>query len=194
MIEINLVPPQLRKQTKGKMLLGHFKIPMEVIIGILGGVIFLLVFVHFILFFINFYQIAAYKNLQSQWEKIAPEKKAVDIVLTKLRQLQGDTKALEEITVQKQNNWSQKWNLLSDFLPKGVWLTNLDLKDDVFIVAGSSLSRQQKDISSVNAFTSSLKDSQEFMKFFADMELGSIQRRQLGTIDIVDFSIMFKLE
>ena len=194
MIEINLVPPQFLKQTKGKMLLGHFKIPKEVIVGILGGLIFLLVFVHFVLFFINFYQIAAYKNLQSKLNKISSEKKEVDGVLTRLRQLQGDTKSIEDVTVQKQNNWSQKWNLLSDLLPKGVWLTNVDLKDDIFVVTGSALSRQQKDISSVHTFAASLKESQEFMRFFTDMELGSIQRRQMGTVDIVDFSIMFKLK
>ena len=46
MIEINLIPYSLRKKKKDKFSLTEFNVPLEIVIGLGGGLIVLLVLVH----------------------------------------------------------------------------------------------------------------------------------------------------
>ena len=61
MIEINLLPPELRKKKK-RLLPGGVNIPLEVIIGSAGGLIILLIFVHVALLGINIIKLNTHKS------------------------------------------------------------------------------------------------------------------------------------
>ncbi|MCK4882905.1 MAG: hypothetical protein KAS92_07770, partial [Candidatus Omnitrophica bacterium] len=71
MININLIPPHLKKKAKSK-LLGKVNIPLEVIIGCGGGLLVLLGVVHVLLLFVNIGKLAQHKTLQKQWETMRP--------------------------------------------------------------------------------------------------------------------------
>jgi len=193
-IEINLIPPHLRKK-KRKGIASGINIPLEVLIGSAGGLIILLVLVHFSLLFVNMNKLAKHKKLQKEWENILPAKENVDVVISELRGLQEKSKAIKEILGDEARiSWSQKLNILSDSLPKGIWLRKVVLKEKKFLIEGSAISRQKKEMINVHSLTANLKKEEDFLKHLSDLELGAIHRRRIKKIEIADFIITTKLQ
>ncbi|MBN1869966.1 MAG: PilN domain-containing protein [Candidatus Omnitrophica bacterium] len=193
MININLIPPHLRKKEKGR-LLGKVSIPLEIIIGCGGGLLVLLGVVHVLLLFVNIGKLAQHKALQKQWENMRPGKENVDSVVNEMRKFQGKYKAIEDIGGENSLSWAQKLNILSDNLPRGVWLKKIDLSEDTLFIEGSAISKETSEIISIHHFTANLKQDGSFMEHFTDLELGSIQRRKIKNVEIADFVITMKVK
>lgn len=193
MININLTPPHLKKKEKSH-LLGKVNIPLEVIIGCGGGLLVLLGVVHVLLLFVNIGKLAQHKGLQKQWETMRPSKENVDSVVSEMRSLQGKYKSIEEITDKMGVSWGQKLNILSDSLPRGVWLKKVALDEDVLYLEGSAIPKESSEIISIHHFTSKLKQNESFVEHFTDLELGSIQRRRIKSVEIADFVITMKVQ
>ncbi len=193
MIDINLVPPHLRKQQKSRIL-GAINIPLEIIIGCGGGLLFLLGMIHIVLLLVNVGKLARYKSLQNQWELMRSDKENVDSVVSKMRTFQGKYTALENIAKKAELSWAQKLNLLSEFLPRGMWFKKIALNDEMLFIEGSVLSQNANEIASVNHLISKLKGSDEFMRDFTELELGSIQKRKIKNVEVADFVITMKLK
>lgn len=194
MIEINLVPDNLRKRRKSSSASSGINIPLEVIIGLGGGLVIILVLIHVLLLGVNVTRLSGYKSLQAQWAKIEPDKKKVDGIITELRELQKRNKDISDSLLGKRNSWSQKLNILSDCLSKGVWFKKISFIEDKFLIEGSAVSRQYEEMTSVHSFMASLKANKDFSKNLSDLELGSIQRKKIKELDIVDFVITAKLD
>ncbi len=194
MIDINLVPVKLRKTKRKKASSNALNMPVEVIIGLGGGMIVLLIVTHIALFVININKLAQHKGLKKQWEEILPSKTNVDDVLKKLRSLQSKHKAIEELTQESYIAWSQYFNILSDSLPRDVWLRRIALDDGVFFIEGSALSRDNQEMINVHKFTTKLKGTPDFLKSLENIDLGSIQRRSIKKVEIADFLITTKIK
>ena len=153
----------------------------------------LLILVHVGLLMVNIFKLNYHKGLKKQWDVISPAKTNVDKVLKEMRNLQARHKAIEKITTDDRLIWSQKLNILSDGIVRGVWLTRVRLKDGVFFIEGSAISKQNDEMINVHSFTSNLKDEKSFLDKFSDLELGSIQRRNIGKTEVSDFLITAEL-
>ncbi|HBG61051.1 MAG: hypothetical protein A2Y03_11315 [Omnitrophica WOR_2 bacterium GWF2_38_59] len=188
-IDINLVPMRLRKKKKKDFFVGGFKLPLEVVIGLGGGLIILLFVVHVVLLAINVSKLAKHNTLKASWEGIVPDKEKVDVIISELRMLQNKQSAIKKLTEEEKVIWSQKLNILSDNLPKGVWLRRIAFNEDAFFVEGSAISRQNKEMIGVHKFTANLKQDAEFLTDLTDLELGSIQMRKINKVDVADFLI-----
>ncbi len=193
MIEINLIPSQYRKKKKTGFL-GGSRLPPEIVIGSAGGLLILLVMFHIVLLFINIKILAQHRELSKKWEELQPQKVMVDGVLNQLRELQGNIKAIKDVTKKDGLRWAEKLNIVSDSIPKGVWLKKLSMNDGAFFIDGSAFSKQQKEMINVHMFDSNLKANGNFLKHFKDFEPGSIQRRKVQSMEIVDFLITIKLK
>ena len=143
MIEINLVPVDLRKR-KRKAFGGGFNIPLEIIIGSAGGLLMLLVLTHFVLIFVSIGKVGKQKILKAEWEKILPDKEKVDTIITDLRLSQKRIGEIRPLADRGDLSWSEKLNIVSDSLPRGVWLKKIALMENVLFVEGSAISRQKK--------------------------------------------------
>jgi len=194
MIEINLVPLKLRKRRKGQQLFKGFNIPLEVVIGLGGGFIVLLMGVHLFLLFTNVKKIAEHKRLKKEWALLEPDKSDVDAVISELRSLKGKQQAAEDVLVEDKISWSQKLNILSDSLPKGVWLRKIILDEEIFSIEGSAVSTEIEEMINVHSFAGNLKKQKKFLEHFEDLELGSIQRRKINKVEIADFVITARLK
>lgn len=194
MIDINLIPNQLRKKKKSGILIGGLSIPLEVIVGSVVALMMFLIIVHVFLLFTNISKLAKHKALKAKWETVSPQKKKVDAVLSELRFLQNQYKAIDGITIGREVVWSQKLNIISDSLPRGAWLRKIVLSGDIFYIEGSAISKQGDEMITVHKFTSNLKDDDVFLNRLTEFELGSIQRRKIKKIDIADFLITTKLK
>lgn len=194
MIEINLIPYSLRKNKKGKLSLKEFNIPLEIVIGLGGGLIALLILVHVFLLVINIRNVAQHKEFKKKMEAVSPEKQRVEKVINELRTLQSTQKAVGDILPERKISWSQKLNILSDSIPRGVWLKRVNLEGDVLLIEGSAISTDNEAMINVHQFTSTLKSQREFLEHFNDLELGSIQRRKIRQMDIADFMITVRIK
>lgn len=194
MIEINLIPYSLRKNKKGKFSLKEFNIPLEIVIGLGGGLIVLLILAHVFLLAINIRNVAQHKEFKKKMEAVSPEKQRVEKVINELRALQSTQMAVEDILPERKIYWAQKLNILSDSIPRGVWLKRVNLEGDVLLIEGSAISTDNEAMINVHQFTSTLKSQREFLEHFNDLELGSIQRRKIKQMDIADFMITVRLK
>ena len=193
MINVNLIPPHLRQRRKSR-LLGRLNIPLEIIIGCTAGLLMFLALIHVLLLLLNIRKLAYHQILKGKWEAMAPDKENVDSVINEMRAVQGKYKAIEEIVTKGGVSWAQKLNLLSDNLPRGMWFNKLVLDDDMLLVEGSAISRDTNEIINVHRLTVALKENEEFMRDFVDLELGSIQRRKIKNVEIADFVITMRLK
>ena len=194
MIEINLVPYSLRKNKKDKFSFRDFNIPLEIVIGLGGGLIVLLILVHVFLEVINIRNMAKHKEFQKEMEVISPQKQQVEKVINELRSLQNTQKAVQDILPDRKIFWAKKLNIFSDSIPRGVWLKRINLDGDVLLIEGSAISTDNEAMINVHQFTSTLKSQREFLEHFNDLDLGSIQRRKIKQMDIADFMITVRLK
>lgn len=194
MIDINLVPQELRKQRKGHRFLGQINIPLEIIIGCGGGLLVMLGLVHVIVVLITVGKVAQHKTLQYQWDAMKADKENVDSVIGQLKVFEGRFKVLDDLAKKGELSWAHKLNLLSDHLPRGMWFKKVALDDKMLFIEGSTISQGANEIVSVGRLISNLKRNKEFMQDFSDLEVGSIQRRRIKNVEIADFVITMKLQ
>ena len=194
MIDINLVPDHLRKKSKGKLLQGTQNVPPEIIIGIGGGLIVLLIIFHVFLLATNIYKIVQYKSLQQQWTKILPDKEKADKIINDMRSYQARFSSVDNMTKGKRIFWSEKLNIISDNLSKGIWLNKIDFDEDILLISGRALSRRNEQMLNVHTFAGILKANKDFLTHFEDLELGSMQLEKIGETEIASFLITCHLK
>ncbi len=194
MLDINLIPVAFQKKTNKSLFPAGFHIPIEVVIG-LGGFVFGAIFlVNLVLFFTRINKAARYGELKKEWQTILPEKEDVDAIINDMRQLETELKTIQSVAAENHILWSEKLNIISDQLPHGVWLKEINLKDDVFMLEGSTMVKENAELINVHRFTSNLKKDPHFLDHLTSFELGSIQRRAVGHVDIVDFLLTTKIK
>jgi len=195
MIEINLVPQQLkRKRKKWGPLAQGLNIPKEMIIGLIGGFFAILVIVSVLFQVTIFLRLGYLKGLRKQWQQIMPAKTNVDRVTNELRILQGKVKSIETIMVVNKISWAQKMNDISEAIPRGVWLTRIVATKQRLVIEGSAIAKGRDEMINVHTFASNLKGREVFVKNLDNLEVGSIQRRTIKMVEIADFSITAKVK
>jgi Tfp pilus assembly protein PilN len=187
MIEINLLPTGIRRGNRKRGLSGGFRIPLEVVIGLGGGLLMLIVVTHVVLLGINLLKVKEFRDLQAQMQDISVAKQEVEALLSDIRATEKTFDDISKVTRQRQILWSPKFNTISDILPRGVWLKRIAFSNGVLNIQGSAISRQSNEIANVHVFTANLKDSGEVFADFDNFELGSIRRRSVGKVEVADF-------
>jgi len=173
--------------------MGVIKIPIEILIGSVLGVVLFLIAVHVSLLGVNVLKLTQHNNLKKQWDVIAPAKQNVDKVIKEMRDLQAKHKAIDKITTGSRILWAQKLNILSDSIVRGVWLTRVRLSEGTFYIEGSAISKQSEEVIGIHPFTANLKADKIFIDKFQDLDLDSIQKRFIGKTEVADFVITAKV-
>jgi len=195
MIDINLIPDQLRKRRKNDFFSGGvFNIPREVLVGIGGGILALMLFVDGLVFVAKVAKFFEYQHMKSRWQAILPEKATTDAIKQNLQEVQKEVKSIKDITEGQSSSWSQKLNALSDSLPKGVWLRKITLNDKQLFIEGSTVSQGQSEIINVGSFVSNMKKDSRFINDFESIEVDYIQSRKTEGLQVSDFTILAKLK
>lgn len=193
MIDINLIPVLLRKNGKASANAVTINIPKEVLLGTGVGVVVFLVSIHLLLGVI---WMMAYKQLNAknaQWDAVVPDKAAFDKVNQQVRDLKVKVNMISDMTTKGSVLWAHKFNLISDSLPRGLWIRKMTLDKNGLTMEGSAVSKNQNEINNIGLFLSSLKQNADFMKDFSTLEVNSIQRSKSNTVDVTDFTVMAKL-
>jgi len=189
MIEINLLPERFRKKKKG-LAISFPQLPREALILFIGGILCLLILIHILLVGVLIIQRVRLSSLNRGWQKIMPAKTQVDGVKEEIAKIENRLRSFDAATdPSKRIIWAKKLNQLSDFLPGGVWLTKLSFLNERFIIEGSAISKKGEEMVMVGKFTSALKDDPVFTRDFKDIELTSINRRLIKSVEVADFVI-----
>ncbi len=189
-VQINLVPESARKKKHaGVFPIKSFHLPREVVIGLVGGLVALLVVVHVLLqalITVQFVQLHRYHKMQ---EQLAPEKTNVDRILGELRKVQANLKMIDGISKTQKIFWAEKLNAISDTITRGVWLEKMSLEGKKFTLSGSAVSKSASEMIEVNNFISKLKSNAVFAGNFTKIEPGTIKTRKVNNTPVADFTI-----
>lgn len=180
MIEINLLPDELKLRTKKETK----ALDARKILYFIPLVFAVLLIAHIYLAGILIFRNYQLNTLSHKWREFEPQRKSMEEFQKGTSQLSGNIQQLAA----KQVNWSDKLSRLILYLPSGVWFNELSFsagKD--FILKGSVVSLQKEEIVLINKFMASLRTDADFFKDFSKLELSSVQRRKIGGYDIIDF-------
>ena len=195
MIGINLVPPHLRKKSgKGLEVLASIDLPKEILLGAGSLFLLILILIHAVLlglWTVKFVHQMAYRMV---WQGMLPDKNNIDSISQQIKDLKSKMSIITDITSPKTTLWSQKLNIISDAIPKGVWLNKINWSNNTLIIEGSTVSRSNDEISLVGNFVSNLKKSDDFVKDFSSVELNSVNRAKKGMSEVADFIITAKVK
>ncbi|MCU0666140.1 MAG: PilN domain-containing protein [Candidatus Omnitrophica bacterium] len=187
MIEIDLLPEELKLNRKKSLLnIQSFLYIIPLIIGIL-------IFVHVIFFCVQIFISGNLFTLQNKWKMLEKDRKSYEDFKKEFDSKNMDTNALQAVAG-KYSLWAGKLDRLGLSLPSGVWFTDISVSQDTFILKASVVSLDKDEVSLINEFLTKIKEDADFMSAFTNIELGAMQRRQISSYDIVDFTISGKLK
>ncbi len=204
MIEINLLPEAYKVKKEGQ----KQKVPVTLILLSVNAV--LLAF-FLIITAINVARSITLHALNTRLEGLAPEQQKILSIQHKTVNLK-ETNALFSPLVKNRFLWSKKLNLLSDLIVPGIWLRELSLEKEAasqvqtpaaavqgikFLkLEASAVSVTHDEMGVIGSFIRNLKLNKEFFQHFSRIELEGVLRRQIATVEVMDFTLIcwFKQE
>ena len=192
MIEINLLPEELRVKTKEKagnqaaikrgLSFNHD----QLFVYAIPALLVLLVLAHFYFMIITVSKNWRLASLSRKWTDLAPQKKALDEFSREFSAVSQDA-GLTQLLIEQRILWAQKLNKLSLNLPVGVWFNDISLAKQNITIHGSVISLKMEELNLINKLLDTLKADNEFFKDFASFELSNVQKRAVGSYDIAEF-------
>ncbi len=181
MIEINLLPTGKKKKERRVPAISS-KAIMYACVGLAA----LLVSIHLLLGALVLIKKGQLNNLNNQWPQFEADKTKLDTLRKDLSALESNVRTIEKLTT-KRISWSKKLELLSDIIPSGIWLTDLSITSERFILQGSAVSKKSEEMALIGKYLNELKSKPEFIKNITNLELGPAQRKLVKGWEIVDF-------
>ncbi len=193
MIEINLIPVNQRKKDSGaSQALVFLDLPKEFVLGCSSLFIFVLIAIHLVLLGIWFTKSARLKIAETQWQNMSTDKKSLDLISKNIKESKAKIVMINDNVTKKSLMWSQKLNILSDSMPKGVWFRKISYSNNSLTIEGNAYSKAHDEIATIGNFVSNLKKDTVFIKDFESLELNTITRVKKNETEIADFSITAK--
>ena len=186
MIEINLLPQELREKKK---ITDKFSL---ILYYVAAGIV-VLVFINICIISLTLIKNIQFKTLSKKWQGAQQQRQKVEEFREHSEMSAGDLQAIQQIRGSRVF-WASKLNALSLLLPSGIWFNELSLDNKNFVIKGSIISLKQEEMSLINLFLTNLKEDKFFSRDFASLNLTSVQRRQLGGYEISDFTFTGSLK
>lgn len=188
MIEINLLPEQLRPKEEDKV-----TIVLRIIL-IIMPVFFVIIFlIHLYLGGLLLIKTLQYKTMDKQWMQLEPSRQKVIAWLRKYNVGSQGAEVINNLIAQRLTI-SDKLEKLVEALPNGVWFNTLTFKGEEFRIQGSVVSLKKEEVVLLNLFLKQLKQDEAFFKDFKNIELGRMSMRMLGGFSIMDFVLEGELK
>ncbi len=189
MVHINLLPTEIRKEIQKKISASGSGIPLEVIVGSIGGVFLVLVLLHVVLATLTVQRLASYKTLEQQWKTLESRRTFIDGITKDLKDLKAEQGDIERLFSQTFREWSRTLNHFSSELPKGVWFGKLTVEKDEFVLQGSAITRDMDEIVAVNNYENKLQSNKFLQGRFKNFILDTVEKRKVQKVDVADFTI-----
>ena len=188
MIEINLLPENLRKKNQFQFDLDLQAASVRLIGGgaLLGALIVLIIF-----FSVgSSIRKAQVSRLIKREQDMAQQTSQAETISRDVSVLNAKMAALDEVT-QRSFLWARKLNQLSDLVLPGIWFTRIYMDSgNRLMVEGSVISKEEEAMASVGKFMKGLREDEAFFKDFTNVKLESVERQGLDKRDVVEFKII----
>jgi len=215
MIEFNLLPKDIRAARPKKASATQVTLPKVAPIPVIIGIIVVIIVSQIGLSITATMQRNRLAEISTQISAIADDEKIANILQSELNKLSRKFSVIDSLA-SGSLIWSKKLFDLSAGVTDGVWLRSLylntaelqnaagvnpmaaagygavpeQLARQVLVIEGSAVSPSSgEEAAVVGKFIESLRNSKEFFEDFEDIKLSSIQRKKLGEIESMDFSI-----
>ena len=190
MIEINLLPPEMRKK--------KLELPEIPLIPVGVGILCVFVIGSLILGLVVHRKNSQLKILRREWAEKLPLKNEADGLKAEAERLRREKVLLEDLS-KRRFLWSAKLNSLSDLIPMGIWLTELSLDEmgemRFLTLEGIAMPfKRQEMIALVTRFMDTLKRDKRFFSGLESIELGPIERIKVEETEVMRFSLICRLE
>lgn len=191
MIEINLLPQELRKREAVKLALPG--IPVK---GALVGFFSVFFAAQLLLSALAFYRRAeishvrkAVEILKAENREITHQKSEITFARTRLQQVQSIT--------ERKFYWSLLLNALSDSVTKGIWLRQFSIMETGghpgatarSLKLDGSVVGPGQETASIGKFIKELKDNPVLSELWGSVELATINQRKIRDYDVYDFTL-----
>lgn len=188
MIEINLLPEELRKKSQEPVFnlnIGTDKLKFFAV----GGAIVILIVIVMALLSGSFIRKAQITSLLTKEKNFSERLSRIDAVNKEITVLKAKIAVLSPL-INRKFLWAEKINQLSDLVLPGIWFTHIYTdSENRMIIEGSVISKSEEAMAFVGKFMKNVKDDQRFFKDFKNIKLESVQRKNKEERDVVDFKI-----
>ena len=216
MIEINLLPKELRKKTHKAISAGGLDLPKRLMINTGIIVLFFLVLTHIALSITTMIKKGQAQDLQLEWQILQPAKQSADGHIRQIQALKAREKLIKSVGG-VDVIWARKLNYISELIPSEIWLTRITLDERQRVIkrgqtrglnaraaAGVRDNTQQiltlngiveskhssKMLSPVGRFIKSLENEPLFFDDFEEIELGDVKRREIEERNVMSFELI----
>ncbi|MCX5705583.1 MAG: hypothetical protein NTZ92_05975 [Candidatus Omnitrophica bacterium] len=191
MIEINLLPEELKVRPSEKKLFGGFDLRYAVYA--LPAALVFLVCAHFFLGVTAMVKRSELGSLIKKWQNMEPQRKALDEFNKEYVASEQDA-ALIKPLIDQRISWSQKLNRLSFDLPSGIWFNDITINTKELSIRGSVISTEKIEMTLIKTFMDTLKGDAEFITNFTVLDLGPIQSQSIAGNEIANFTLKATLK
>ncbi|OGX24214.1 MAG: hypothetical protein A3J51_01445 [Omnitrophica WOR_2 bacterium RIFCSPHIGHO2_02_FULL_45_21] len=181
-LEINLLPEELRKKRRAF----RPKLSVDSLRKILGPAIAGFVFIHLLIPVVTFSQKLSLGRAKKAFLDIQPQKEKLDEIRNQLKGF-GNLDELFKRMRGQRSGIAPQLNIISDYLPQGIWLSGLSVSKSAWEIKGSCIFGTEGEMAQIGKFLQALKSDARLDKDFASLELVSVERRKLGTTELADF-------
>lgn len=194
MIELNLLPKELRRKEKKQL-------PRIRIAPIAAGIVGALVAVHIILIFFSFGSNMSFKKLTVKWEELRPQKEQTERTASEIADIEKKMNAVRKIAAPPLD-WVRILGGLNEAVVPGVWLfefkpvssggTRQDSPSGVpkyIEISGYALGKSEVATSVVAKFINSLKKTVDFADYFDEIELKAINSKVIAGEEVMVFKL-----
>ncbi len=190
MIEINLLPEESKVKSRK---FGKVSIESKYFLYLIPLAFAALILAHISLAAVGIVKNLQFIQLNSKWEKLKPQRELLNNLKNKYEASSSNTKLIQELA-SRRINWTEKLNRLSQDLASGIWFNEIQASRKDFTLKASAVSLQKEEMKSINNFIDNLKGDTRFLRDFSNLELGAVQKRQIGGYDTVDFILTAQLK
>ena len=205
MIQINLLPEELRKKERIRLSLPE--VPIRKMLIIFFGIFFA---VQASLSVFALVQKGRVGKTERNIAALKIQNREITIRKAEIASSHARLKEIASLT-EREFFWTQLLNDLSDSVTKGVWLTDLSLEEIAApLPSGSSAPKSRKSASAVKIrvlridgsavgqgqetafvgkFIKELKDNVSLGRVFQDVKLSNINQKKIRDADVYDFSL-----
>jgi len=200
MIELNLLPKELRKKKKTQIEIPE--LPYLPIAGAILGVFFL---VHIILFVLVGVNSRLVKHLEVKWDGMGPQREKTEELAVEINALEKRVNAVRKI-VKPDLDWARLMSGLNDSVIAGVWLSEMSVtrkgaasagRDGIptaLNISGYAVGRSEISMSVVGKFMESLKEDEDFYAYFEEIELQNIKNVTIAGEEVMMFRLICNLK
>ncbi|MDP8298961.1 MAG: hypothetical protein P9L88_03575 [Candidatus Tantalella remota] len=208
MIELNLLPKELRKRKKKKERSSGgpaIELPKLPLIPIVVGLLGVLIVAHLLFSLLVMNKSGLAKTLKGKWQEMQPQKEKTDAIARETNELDKKITAVRRIA-KPDLSWTRVLSGLNQAIIPNVWLSEFALEFNgraysikrgdepptSLVLKGYAVGKSGVATTTVAKFITSLKKNKDFSAYFDEVELENMRGQVIDGQEVMMFRLSCK--